>query len=352
MCSVFPANKSIARLHQQGAALILALVVFGIVALLAVSLSADFLVAIRRVENQLHGQQANAYLRGAEGLARNALQLDLTAGKDKDHISEGWLDNPQEFPLEGGLISGVICDLQGKFNLNNLSRVSSSAGSDNVDKEIFIRMLQTLALENPLDQAQAEDIANAVIDWIDADDIVSGTGGAEEGYYSDLDVPHHAGNRLLHSVSELRWVKGISDELYRALEPAVTVLPTPTAINVNTAGVAVLQSLNELHNLSPISIADAERIIADRDGDIASDNPEDIKDGFSSVTEFITVQPLATSLQGVLAVTSDYFLLDTTALFLERQYRQYSVIHRDASGNIKTLARAQSGLGSCRKQAI
>ena len=367
MYSVFPASKRGApgrvpgRNRQQGAALILALVVFGIVALLAISLSADLLVMVRRVENQLHGQQADAWMRGTEGIARNALQVDIASSNDKDHISEGWLNNPQEYPMENGLISGMLCDLQGRFNLNNLGSKlkSGSGGSDkddqpavagkySFDQELFIRLLQTLPLEEPLEQQQAEDIAGAVIDWIDADSDLSRTASAEDDYYSDLDPGYHAGNRPLVSVSELRWVKGITAEIYRLLEPHVTVLPVGTALNVNTADAAVLQSINEAKNLTPLSESDAQTILNDRDGDIASGNPANYNGGFDNIAAFWAARSMQPQTGANLVVRSDYFLLDTQAIFLDRQYASYAVIYRDAQKHIKTVARAQSGLGECR----
>ena len=347
MSIAFPSNNyPLPGRGQRGAALILALMVITMVVLLASAMSNDFLVIFRRVENQLHGQQANAYMRGTEGLARQALQLDFQTGKEKDHISEGWLDTPQEFPLVQGVISGKICDLQGRFNLNNLSGKAPTAGAYTFDQALFIRLLQTLELRQPLEQQQAEDITHALIDWIDDDSDIHSTGGAENGYYADLELPYRPGNQILHSVSELRWVKGISDELYRALEPHVTVLKTGTTINVNTAGLNVLRSLNTTANLQPIAESEAQSIISDRDGDTTGGTAQ-INSGFDSIDDFVAVHPAATLDTGKLSINSDYFLLDATTVFMDRQFKLYSILTRDINGNIKTIARGQSGLGSC-----
>lgn len=348
MYSVFPSRNGLRS--QGGAALILALVVFSIVALLASSLSMNFLVSVRRVENQLNGQQALAYLRGAEGLARAVLLNDLTSGPDKDHLSEGWLNFPQEYPMETGVISGVICDLQGRFNLNNLRGASSQQGEENSggprtytgDQELFIRLLQLLPLESPLDVNQAETIANAVIDWVSNPNPL--TFGED---YSDKEPPYRAGHKLFRRASELRWVEGITDEIYRALEPHVIVLPVEgTALNINTAGVFLLRSINEAKMKEPLTEADGQRLVERRDGDIASGDLTKINQGFTSVQEFMAEIPLTGQGGLTLDVKSNYFLVQSSVVFLDNVSTLYSVLHR-AGNNIKTIARGQSDLGSC-----
>ena len=320
--------------------------VVGLVALLAANLGMDFLVTIKRVENQLHSQQANALMRGAEGIARSALRVDLDQGPDIDHISEGWLNQPQQFPTDFGLIAGTVCDLQGRFNLNNLAQKASAAGKYTEDQKLFIRLLQTLALETPIQQQQAEDITNAVVDWLDADNTISSTGGAESGYYADLDLPYRPANRTINDVSELRWVKGVDEHIYRALEPFVTAFDENTAVNINTAPVNIIRSINETTLLQPLSQADAEQIIADRDGDLSGEF-SDISEGFKALSDFESSHPASDNTGANVTVKSNYFLLDTQAQFLDRDYQLRSVLYRNADGEITTIARSQARWHGC-----
>ena len=347
MSLAFPRSKPPAVRRQQGAALIMALMVVVMVTLLATTIGSDFLVTYKRVENQLHANQAKAYMRGAEGLARQVLQKDLEDKPAKDHISEGWLNVAQEYPMDQGAISATLCDLQGRFNINSLLLPRPSPASYSPDQEMFIRLLQTLELDPPIDLAQAEDITNAVVDWIDGDSKISSTGGAEDGYYSDLELPYLAGNWPLQSTSELRWVKGVSDELYRALEPHIIALESKQGVNVNTASVNVIRSFNTAGELLPINLVDAERIVFDRDGEPDAD-VEAMNSGFEAVADFISAHPATALKMSNATVTSEVFLLDASALFMDRKFKLYSVIHRDpSSAKIKTIARGQSGLGRC-----
>jgi len=337
--------------------LILALLVVVVVTLLANSLAGDFLVTFRRVENQLLSQQAHAYLRGSEGLARSALQADYRQSPGWDHRSEGWLDNRQEFPLEQGVISGTVCDLQGRFNLNSLigAAVSGDGRREySPAQAMFIRLLQTLesTLEQPVSQLQAEQITNAIADWIDSDDKVTANGGAESGHYSGLDMPYRVANKPLLSVSELRWIKGIEAPLLQALTPHVAVLPEGSSININSATVNIIQSINEPGNLQPISQQEAQSIVVQRDGEIDTSSAGSINgsgpQGFAEVADFVALHPGEGLDIDALGVSSDYFLLDSAIVFMERQFRLYSVHYRDPdNGRVRTIARAPSGLGEC-----
>ncbi|ARN74844.1 type II secretion system minor pseudopilin GspK [Oceanicoccus sagamiensis] len=337
-------NQPLAK--QQGAALILALVVLVMVTLLATTLKSDFLVTLKRVENQLLGKQAFAYMSGAEGIAREVLQTDLSTGPNKDHRSEGWLFNTIEYPTEWGAIAGTVCDLQGRFNLNSLLGNPVKGARFSPGQEIFIRLLQSLELDAPIDQSQAESITSAVSDWIDPDSDSRPEGGAENGYYADLDVPYKAANRPFHSVSELRWIKGITPELYRALQPYVVALDSGAQLNVNTVDLVVMRAINATGVRQPLSVSEAESLIEQRDGDITAELSQQ-NTGYDSVDDFKarhTVSPLDSS---DLTVKSNYFLLKIDTIFLDREFTLYSVLHRSDSGVIKTIARGQSGFGEC-----
>ncbi|MCA9063253.1 MAG: general secretion pathway protein GspK [Planctomycetaceae bacterium] len=58
-----------------------------------------------------------------------------------------------------------------------------------------------------------EDIANAILDWIDSDD-VRRTGGAETDDYKLLAVPYEARNAPLESIDELLQIQGVTPQLF------------------------------------------------------------------------------------------------------------------------------------------
>jgi general secretion pathway protein K len=125
-------------------------------------------------------------------------------------------------------------DQQGRFNLNNLV-LNGQVNSPQL--AIFVRLLRILHLP--------ENLAVAVADWMDADDIPINTSSVESGYYESLATPYQAANRPLINVNELLRVKGFDRNVLSVLHPFVTALPTRTPINVNTASPEVMAALVE-----------------------------------------------------------------------------------------------------------
>ncbi len=318
----------------------IALLVVATVVMVATGVSKDFMVLLRQVENQLHSQQAYAYLQGAEGIGRRILQDDLRDDRSNgrvDHRDEGWLEVEQQFVTDHGALVGVMADLQGRFNLNNLQNEkppknggSTAAYSEHAQR--FIRLLQLLELDQPIDQTTAEAITASVVDWLDSDDRPRPQ-GAEDYYYGDAEPASRTANRPLASVSELRMVKDVSAELYDALRPFVTVWPARGGdININTASETVLRSINKDKVLQPMDEADAAVIVEERDRSAGLANLE------------LFSQPPFDQKQlaiGGLGVGSNYFLLDAQTQFMDRSYEMHSVLYRDDnSGEVTVVARS------------
>ena len=99
------------------------------------------------------------------------------------------------------------------------------------------RLLSTLAVSGD----RADRIAQALLDWRDADDSRR-PNGAERAEYLRLGAPVLPGNAPLRGVAELRHVAGMSDDLYERLRPYVTV-DGSGRVNLNGAPAPVLLAL-------------------------------------------------------------------------------------------------------------
>lgn len=331
------ASRSKPARQQRGAALVVALFIVAIVVMLGTTLSSDFLLMFRRVENQLYSEQAYAYLVGAESLARAALLQDMqTDGEDNrtDNLAEPWAQE-QQFPTDNGWIGGRIEDAQGRFNINSLAGTQGGGGQGGGQQdaeytpaqEHFIRLLMSLQLEDQLQLEQAQALTESIADWIDADDEVSKLGGAESQYYAQADPPARPANRTLVSPSELMWVKGMTAEIYRKLAPLITVWPntaggtTAAALkfNINTAPPALLYCLGASKSFEPLSESDVNSLLKYRE------EQQRIKD----VAELDTALPGKNLDKTLLQVNSDYFLLNSETEFLGHRYSLHSLLHRD-----------------------
>jgi len=105
-------------------------------------------------------------------------------------------------------------------------------------------------------------LVGALVDWVDTDDMPTGSGGAENNYYRTLEKPYIARNGPLETVGELRLVRGFTDEVLLKLgarrvggivDPATNLYLTALAlpqgggwrVNLNTAPPAILMSLTQ-----------------------------------------------------------------------------------------------------------
>jgi general secretion pathway protein K len=260
--------------HQTGATLVTALIVVLLVTALATRMGSDYLLLFRSVEQQTRLQQGRNWLRGAEELASYALLQDLLYDSGVDTYLEPWATTMQ-IPLPEGILAACLHDLQARINLNDLG---APAGSYSPAQLRFIRLLQVLPLDAALTTRDALALAHAVFDWVDSDNAVRFPGGAEALDYQRMTPPYRPANQAFHSVDELRLVAGMTDELFRALTPHVSVWGNGR-INFNTldralawsaaddseeAQPVLLRTLNNPESLQPLSVEAARRLAAVR----------------------------------------------------------------------------------------
>lgn len=172
--------------------------------------------------------QADLYARAGLDWARGVLLQDSKTSM-ADNLNEAWAQPIAALPVERAVVSGAIADEQAKFNLNNL------AAKNPDDLVAFRSLLQSLAL--------APELADAVVDWIDADDDLTSSAGAESAYYLSLRNPYQPANMEMVQVEELYRVRGFDAAAVAKLKPYVTALKGRTTVNVNTASAVLLAAL-------------------------------------------------------------------------------------------------------------
>jgi general secretion pathway protein K len=306
--------------RQRGVALLIALLAVALAVILIASLLDRGELAFARTRNALRGEQAIAYSEGMEAYAAQILQRDREDNPDLDTFSDSWAVPLPPQPVPGGQISANMSDLNGCFNLNNLSFPAEKA---RVWRERMRNLLVALKLDPSL--------GGAIVDWLDSDINLDDEGGAEDSAYLAQAIPYRAANRVFAHVSELRLVRGVSGEVYARLAPEVCALPPGTYINLNTASVAVLMSLD-----SRMTAVLAERIRQNRQA-----RWTDIDQALNEAEQ-----------QGVritppnrvgLGVTSSYFLARGAITLDDVPFAFSSILERVASGprgGVHILARS------------
>src|SRR5436305_122650 len=60
---------------------------------------------------------------------------------------------------------------------------------------------------------RTEDVANSILDWLDAKSSIPRTNGAKDEFYPALDPPYHVKNGAMDTLDELLLVKGVTPQL-------------------------------------------------------------------------------------------------------------------------------------------
>jgi hypothetical protein len=121
---------------------------------------------------------------------------------------------------ETGSYSGIRFGLQNesaRLNVNTLPILEKNtsaltalvSATDTGDEESSLSIASSLLLSLP---GMTEDVADAILDWLDEDDEVRPL-GAESADYNTLNTPYSAANGPLHSVEELLLVRGVTPTL-------------------------------------------------------------------------------------------------------------------------------------------
>lgn len=357
--------------RQDGAVLVIALLIVTVITALAVDFSYRFQLSLGRAENRFFIGQMQQSLMSLEHAAMWALSEDKKQDKDSgnndyDHLGEEWAEaNRYKVLIEAefvdvGINELIIEDAQSRFNINQLAARSQAydgakpfAERYTASEKRFIRLLQTVP-NGVVSTADAENITHAVIDWLDKDNTVTGSGGAESDYYLSQDPPFRAANSLMSSITELRLIQGVTDEVYEWLVPRVIALPDTLGININTAITEVMQSLNGKAEEEPLALVDAETLENSRPvlkGPDEEENPLNAsapnnEDAFTTVEDFLnanavealfgTDDELKPSAEG-LTTGSHYFILIAEVQLNDVKRKWYSLLKRDVDPQTNSI---------------
>jgi general secretion pathway protein K len=180
-----------------------------------------------------------------------------------DALTETWANTEMltlrsEGFFDKGSFKLVIEDEGGKIAVNRL--VAGSAFNPQI-RDLLLRLLTGSYFR--LEQRKAEDLLDAIKDWIDADDEVTGA-GAEGAYYAGLARPYAVKNAPLDCIEELLMIKGVTRELFSGTGESPGLARCLTLfgdgkININTAPKPVLLALAAEMTAEEVERLDAYR---------------------------------------------------------------------------------------------
>ncbi len=331
-----PINPLFSR--QRGMALVMVLLILAVAVVIAATMTERLGMQIRRADNLVSASQAQQYALGAEQFAIAILKQDFKDSPNAIHLGQYWSSGEQIYPLEQGLLMGKIRDLQACFNLN-------AAAGRTPQKHSEEPPLETLALQQLLEAAglegyAAETIAHSTRDWIDADGVISGSLGAEDGEYRGMQPPYVTANNLMADVSEWRLVRGVSAEIYQQLKPMLCVLPGQLQLLVNVNTIAPEHAALLAGVLGPeVTLNMAEQLLENR----PKTGWENISD-FWAESELQSVQSsLSAEKKALVTINSHYFAVDVQTRIDRANFRHTAILRREGNQKLTVIQRRIGG---------
>ena len=301
----------------RGAALLAAMLTVSLVAMLAVGAVWQQWRTVEVESTERQHAQAQWLLLGALDWARVILREDARSGNPDaptDHLAEPWAIPLQEARLSTFLsanstttddslsqqvyLSGHISDLQARMNVSNLLQGSQI---DLKSLQAFERLFEALSL--PKEQLNS---------------LAQGLVSAQQQKDGSPLMPQR--------VSQLTWL-GLTPQTLTTLARYITVLPTRTPVNLNTAPAVVIYA-----SVTGLNLSDAQRLVAQR-----AQNPWPSLDAFQKAAG----KPV--SMDGTHSVNSRFFETVGRLGMPSTRLVEVSVVQRDQV-DVKVLWRESGSL--------
>ncbi|MCP2072091.1 UNVERIFIED_ORG: general secretion pathway protein K [Pseudomonas lini] len=249
---------------QRGMAVISALLIAAVVAVIAGGMLTRQTLFTRSLEAEQLRIQGTARLQGGLQLSRQLLS-DARQRDPLTRFGQPWA-NPIVMPgsnLVDTPFEGQLEDEQGKFNLRNL------VANERVDQEqvrAFERLCDQLGVAATVRARIVERVIAAYPRVLNPE--LADKAPVSNSFDSGRDTSPDASNAplaptrpMLRTLQDLRGVKGVTEALLETLAPYVTILPTNTWLNGNTASASVLAAY-----VPGLSLQRAQALVRERDG--------------------------------------------------------------------------------------
>ena len=250
-------NKSMKLLNnQKGSLLILVLFALVLLSLLAFSVGHT----VQQKLNVVMRLEARENLRLAAGAAvkqASVLLSESGGGGSYQSLNQSWSNNEvlwkkatignSQYSITA---SGTPGDSEAIYGLTDEDRkINLNTAAPGPLQKLF-------EVAASVEREEARCIVAAIRDWIDEDEDLN-DGGAESKDYSNRKPPYGSKNAIFNDLQELRWVQGITPEIFSKVAPYLTL--DGSRVNVNTATQTVLTAMGLNSNI-------ASKIISYRKG--------------------------------------------------------------------------------------
>ena len=320
---------------SRGAALLAAMLTVSLVAMLAAGAAWQQWRTVEVESTERQHAQAQWLLLGALDWARIILREDARSGNadaPTDHLAEPWAIPLQEARLSTFLAANSSSSAVNKSVTNGSSTFSNTFSEDALTQEVYLsgQIIDLQARMNVSNLLQGNQIDLKSLQ-------------AFERLFEALSLPTAQLNTLAQGlvaaqqqkdgapllpqrVSQLTWL-GLTPQTLNSLAPYITVLPTRTPVNLNTAPPVVLYA-----SVAGLSLADAKRL-----SDQRAQNP------WSSLDAFQKAAGKPVSVDVTHSVNSRFFEVVGRLRMPATSLVERSVVQRDQV-DVKVLWRESGSL--------
>jgi general secretion pathway protein K len=214
------------RIRQKGIALVLVLWMLSLMAIMAGGFSLSMRRQLAIVEQVKNNAEALALAEAGLAIAESMMMA---------------LDQTKRWRADGNVYQVDYANVNNGLEAKVRIRLLSESGKIDINKADQI-LLQSIMMHAPVDEDQQNALVGAIIDWRDSDDLVH-IDGAEKKEYKSAGLSYQPRNKPFQSIEELQMVLGVNEDVYKWLEPLVTVHSKQGQADNQTASKEVLQVL-------------------------------------------------------------------------------------------------------------
>ena len=199
---------------ERGTVLLTTLLIMTVMAAITVALMEDIRFAVKRTINVHAYSQVDWQASGAEDFVTAFLQNDFAQLPPIGKATLLQSGEPLMLPTPAGAITLTLKDASHCFNLNSVINLEGVRQEDAVLE--FGRMAQLLGIP----QNQANNFANVLVDWQDANQQQTAN-GAEDGTYLRKIPPYRTSDTAMRGPEEMRALHGMDEDLWELFKPFV-----------------------------------------------------------------------------------------------------------------------------------
>lgn len=225
--------KQFRQQSVRGSALLTALFIMTMVAIAATAITARLQLDIYRLRLTINSERLYLASQAVLFWSMDALKQPKKTWQASNQDGE-ILSFPQtkQFIYPGVKTTGALYDLQSRFNINNLQ--------DKAYRNMLHHLLSQLV--NNFTEKERLALVQSAYRWVTPPKPSAGRNSDFSGYLQQK-PPYYPALHPMSSISEMRLLKGMTQDIYNRLLPYMIALPEITPINIKTAPKTILMLL-------------------------------------------------------------------------------------------------------------